>query len=181
MDTLEEALHCPDAFQDGLFWLHQGDAPPLPRVVNLLAQANQMRIEAALVRIDNFDEALRDLVRLIGNLDTTTLESFALERRPWTDAPIPSGKRGWPVVRLNALPLVHVPTVCTRVVCGIGGTAEVRKAVKGARVNVITVRSKVGVLAFGSDSDIRAAFDPYGITDFGVSYTRGETAEIRFY
>ena len=168
MDTLEEALRCPETFQGGLFWLHRGDEAPLPRVANLLAQAKRLGREAALVRIENFDEALRDLIRLIGDLDTTTLDSFAAERRPWSGAPIPRGRRGWPVVRLNALPVVHVPTVCTRVVCGIGGTAEVREAVERAGVNVIAARSRAGVLAFGSDTEIRTAFDPYGITDFDV-------------
>ena len=168
METLEEALRSPGAFQNGLFWLHRGDEPPLPRVAQLLAQANQRGLEAGLVRIENFDETLRDQVRLMGNVDTTTLDSFATKRRPWTGAPVPSGRRGWPVVRLNALPVVRVPTVCTRVVCGIGGTAEVREAVRKAGVDVIAVRSSAGVLAFGSDCEIRTAFESYDITDFAV-------------
>lgn len=168
MDTLEEALNIPEAFPNGLFWLHHGDSDPLPRVANLLARARQMEIEAALVQIENFDEALRDLIRLIGDLDTTILDSFATERRPWSRAPIPSGRHGWPVVRLNALPIIQAPIVCTRVVCEIGGTAEVRRAVERAGARVIAVRSKAGVLAFGSDSEIRTAFEPYGITDFDV-------------
>lgn len=168
MDTLDQALRSPDAFQNGLFWLHRGDEPPLPRVADLLAQANRLGMEAGLVRIENFDEVLRDLIRLIGDLDTTALDSFATERRPWSGAPVPSGRRGWPVVRLNALPIIRVPAVCARVVCGIGGTAEVREAVRNAGVNLIAVRSRAGVLAFGSDSEVRAAFEPYDITDLDV-------------
>ena len=168
MDTLEQALRLPDAFPNGLFWLHRGDDPPLPRVADLLAQAKQLGMEAGLVHIENFDEALRDLVRINGDLDTEALDSFATERRPWSGAPVPSGRRGWPVVRLNALPVFRVPTICRRVVCGIGATAEVRKAVKTAGVDIIAVRSRAGVLAFGSDSEVRAAFESYDITDFDV-------------
>ena len=168
MDTLEEALRSPGAFQNGLFWLHCGTEPPLPRVATLLTQANHLGVEVGLVRIENFDEALRDLVRLIGDLDTTALDAFAGERRPWSGAPILSGRRGWPVVRLNALPIVHVPSVCRRVVCGIGGTAEVREAVREAGVNVIAVRSSTGVLAFGSDAEVRRAFESFGISDFDI-------------
>ena len=168
VDTLEEALRSPGAFQNGLFWLHRGDEPPLPRVANLLVQAKQSNIEAALVQIENFDEVLRDLLRLFVDLDTNALNAFAAERRPWSGAPVPSGRRGWPVVRLNALPVVHVPSICRRVVCGIGGTTEVREAVREAGVNVIATRSQAGVLAFGSDSEVRLAFQPFGISDFDV-------------
>ena len=168
MDTLEEALRAPGAFQTGLFWLHRGDEPPLPRVADLLSQANESNIEVALVQIENFDEVLRDLLRLFTDLDTTTLNAFAAERRTWSGAPVPIGKRGWPVVRLNALPVVHIPNVCRRVVCSIGGTAEVREAVREAGVDVIAARSQSGVLAFGSDSEVRKAFEPFGIADFDV-------------
>ena len=102
------------------------------------------------------------------DLDTSALDSFVAERRYWTAAPLPGGRRGWPVIRLNALPIEHVPNVCRRVVCDIDGTAAVRRAVTNACVNILAVRSRVGVLAFGSDSDIRAAFEPYGIADFDV-------------
>ena len=168
MDTLEEALRSPGAFQNGLFWLHRGNEPPLPRVATLLTQANRLRVEVGLIRIENFDEELSDLVRLIGDLDTTALDAFAGERRPWSGAPVPSGRRGWPVVRLNALPIIHVPSVCRRVVCGVGGTAEVREAVREAGVSVIAVRSSTGVLAFGSDAEVRRAFEPFGISDFDI-------------
>ena len=168
MDTLEEALRSPGAFQNGLFWLHRGDEPPLPRVADLFSQANESNIDVALVQIENFDEALRDLLRLFPGLDTTTLDSFASERRPWSGAPVPIGRRGWPVVRLNALPVVHVPSVCRRVVCSIGGTSEVREAVREASANVIAARSQAGVLAFGPDSEVRKAFEPFGISDFNM-------------
>ena len=47
-------------------------------------------------------------------------------------------------------------------------------AVQKARVDVIAVRSHAGVLAFGADVDVRAAFDAHGITEFDL-----HTLEIR--
>ena len=114
------------------------------------------------MRIENFDEALRDAIRLIG------LDALATERRRWTPAPRPVGRKGWPVVRLNALPLVKVPTVCRRVVCDVGGTAEVRAAIDEARLNVLGARTKAGVLAFGSDGDVRKVFERHGIAEFDL-------------
>ncbi len=178
MGALEEALDHTGAFPAGLFWLHRGVDPPLPRVGQLLARADGAGVEAALVPVENFDEALRDLVRLKNDIDTKILDTFAVERRRWTDAPSPSGERGWPVVRLNALPVVQTPTVCRRVVCQVGGFAEVREAVQQAGVNVLAARTRAGVLAYGTDADVRNAFERHSITDFDLHTI--ETKRLRY-
>lgn len=178
MDALDEALAHPGAFPAGLFWLNRGEARPLPRVDQLLARAAGAKVDAALVPIENFDEVLRDLVRPISSIDTKVLDNFANERRRWSGAPLPVGPRGWPVVRLNALPVVHTPSVCRRVVCQIGGYADVREAVEQAGVNVLFARTRAGVLAYGADTDVRAAFDAHGITDFDLHTV--ETKRLRY-
>lgn len=168
MTALEEALEQPGSYPAGLFWLHRGDDRPMERVEELLERAKQAGVEAGLVRVQSFDETMRDLVRLVKNLDTTSLDTFAIERRRWTGAPNPVGNRGWPVVRLNALPVIQIPTVCRRVVCTIGGHREAREATERAGVNVLVARTKPGVLAFGTDNDVRAAFGSHNITEFDL-------------
>ena len=169
MDTLEDAVGHPGAFPSGLFWLHRGSDPPWPRVERLMHHAMQAGVEVALVPVENFDESLRDLIRLLDSVDTRVLIDFASERRPWSPASFPHiRRRGWPVVRLNALPVVDAPSTCRRVVCDIGGTSEVREAVEKAGVNVLAVRSQAGVLAFGADADVRAALEEHDITKFDL-------------
>ncbi len=70
MDTLESALDTPSAFPAGLFWLHRGDGEPCESVSRLISKARAAGVEAALVRMENFDEMMRDLVRVHPNLDT---------------------------------------------------------------------------------------------------------------
>jgi hypothetical protein len=178
MDALEEALEQEDAFPAGLFWMQRGNDPPLPRVGQLIAKATDAGVEATLVPVENFDETLRDLVRLINSLDTTVLDEFATERRRWSEAPSPGGSLGWPVVRLNALPVTQSPSVCRRVVCQIGGYAEVREAIEEAAVDILATRTRAGVLAFGADTDVRAAFEPYDITEFELHTI--ETRRLRY-
>ena len=169
MDALNDAVEHQGAFPNGLFWLHRGEDPPLRRVASLLDHGVRNGIEAALVRIDNFDEILRDLVRIVEAIDKSALEQFIVERSPWSPAPrYPGRGRGWPVVRLNALPLTKVPTQCRRIVCDVGGTGEVREIVKSAGRDVLAVRSGAGVLGFGADSDMRAVFESRGIVDFDL-------------
>ena len=169
IDALDDAIKQDHAFPAGLFWLHCGEGPPLPRVANLLSRGASNGVEAALVRIENFDEILRDLMRINKGIDTAAIDQFTRERRSWSPAPLPrSVERGWPVVRLNAVPLISVPTQCRRVVCDIGGTAEVRNVVRSAERDVLAVRSNVGVLGFGADADIRAVFKSRHIVEFDL-------------
>ena len=167
MDAVDEAMQA-GAFPAGLFWLHRGEDAPLPGVHELLVKAVAAGVDAALVRVDNFDEIMRDLIRLKPDIDTRVLEGFALQRRRWSAAPQPAGHRGWPVVRLNALPVIQTPSVCRRIVCSVAGHAEVRSAIEAAGVDVLATRTKAGVLGFGTDADMRLAFDAYGITDFDL-------------
>lgn len=168
MQTLVRAATQKGAFPQGLFWLHRGDLPPLPRVQHLLQEATDRGVEAALVRVENFDETMRDLVRIVHGVDTSPLDAFSAGRRRWSAAPRPTGRQNWPVIRLNALAVKEMPTVCRLVSCEIGGWADVRDAVKAAGVDVAVARVRAGVLAFGADSDVRAAFEAYGVTEFDV-------------
>ncbi|MXY05656.1 MAG: SIR2 family protein [Gammaproteobacteria bacterium] len=166
MNALEEALERAKPFPAGLFWLQRDGDSPATRVKELLERAVEAGVDAALVEIENFDEALRGLVNLCDEVDKELLGRFTLDRRYWSPAPLSPGRGSWPVVRLNALPLLGSPTHCRRVDCEIGGTAEVREA--AADSSVIAVRSRVGVLAFGSDAEVRRAFEPYNVKEFDL-------------
>lgn len=168
MDALEAALDKTSPFPGGLFWLHRGDTPPLPRVTRLLLQAASNDVDGGLVTIENFDEVLRDLVRLVEGLDTHVLDAFASGRKIWSPAPRPSGSRGFPVIRLNGLEMTTIPSVCRRLDCAIGGHAEVVAAVETSGMDVLATRSRAGVLAFGSDTDVRKAFEANGIKEFDL-------------
>lgn len=169
MRALDAALEKKGAFPSGLFWLHRGDGPPYERVTQLLVKAKACGVEAALVRVENFDEAMRDIVRLMNGLDHKTLDEFGKGRARWSAAPMLCGKAGWPVVRLNALLLSQIPSVCRRVQCSVGGYSEARAAVEKAGVDLLVARSQRGVLAFGSDAAARAAFEAYNITEFDLA------------
>ena len=168
METLDEVLETTSPFPRGLFWLHRGDDPPLPRVSDFLVKAAAKNVDGGLVLIENFDETLRDLVRLLKDLDVTALEAFSAQRHIWSPAAKPSGGRGFPVVRLNALELTTVPSVCRRVNCDIGGYAEVVAAIEQANVQILATRTQAGVLAFGADNDVRSAFSSHGIKEFDL-------------
>jgi len=186
MDALETALNQPGGYPGGLFWLHRGSDPPLGRVIRLLQRASDAGVECGLVRIESFDEILRDLVRLLPALDTSALNALATGRSRVSGAPEPSGQRGWPLIRLNGL-AVTIPANCRKLVCTIEGVAAARSAVAEANARLIVTRTQAGVLGFGSDAEFRRVFDPFGITAFDLAtfekrrlrYESGERGLLR--
>ena len=175
MDTLNTVLDGDTPFSSGIFWLQRRGASPLPEVIAFLQKARSRNVDGGIVHIENFDEALLDIIKLLPNLDTIHLESFTSARKIWSAPPkLSSANKGFPVVRLNALHLTKYPTVCRKIECNIGGHAEVSTAIAEAGVSIIATRVRAGVLAFGSDDDMRSAFSGYQIDDFSL-----HTLEIR--
>lgn len=166
MDALDEAATDGGSFPFGLYWFHRPDHPPLPRVLRLISTARTNGIEAHLIEAETFDEVLGDLLHLIENIPPEVAAHLDKRVVKVSDAPLPAVTGAWPVVRLNALAFDSFPTLCRRVCCEIGGAREVRDAVQKSGAGVVAGRRNVGVIAFGSDSEIRRAFAPYSVTEF---------------
>src|SRR5207245_432748 len=109
-----------------------------------------------------------DTLLLLSNVPASVRQYIDAKIMRVSEAPMRSQQGAWPVIRLNALPLLSWPTICRRIVCEIGGTQEVRQAIASAQGDLVAARRDVGVIAFGSDAEIKRTFEPYKITDFDV-------------
>lgn len=167
MEALETALDEPDAYPAGLFWFHCGDGPPFERVSALLGRAAASGVEGGIVRIENFDEAMIDLLRLLPDIDTAQLRAEAQDRRRFSPAPSPTGTKGYPVLRMNALAVTY-PANCRKLVCDVGNAKDVRDIVDKADANLLVARTQAGVIGFGSDALFKEVFGPHAISDFGL-------------
>ena len=177
MNAFEEIV-TNGGWPSGFYWLYREDNKPSARVVELMTAAIGNGIDASFVRINNFDESLQDLVRLIPLADRECLDGFASKPERWSPAPVPSTNGSWPIVRLNAIPVLRLPTFCRRVECAIGGYREVSAAFQAEQLNVPFARVNAGVLCFGRDDDIRRALSEYSIREFDL-YTI-DVSRLRF-
>ncbi len=171
MDTLLAALAAPTPFPHGLFWfVRHGESPP-ERVAELLDRSHEAGVKAHLIEIEAFDELFGRLEGLFEfPADVRAVIEKARPSRRLVPSPVPSRGPGlFPAVRLNALPLLEVPRSARLVTCGIGDTGQAREAIKAADVQVLAARRTDGVIAFGSDVNIRKAFEPSGITGMGLA------------
>ena len=167
MDVLDEAIADGRGFPNGLFWLNRVGGATLPRVQALIARAAAAGIAAHEITISTFDEVMMDIVK-IAQLPEEISGMLSRKERFKSPAPMLHSRRGYPVLRLNALRLDPAPASCRRVECSIGGSAEVREAVKASGSACIAMRSKAGVLAFGRDADVRSAFAGFDVRAFDL-------------
>jgi NAD-dependent SIR2 family protein deacetylase len=158
MDALQQAAESKGAYPAGVFWFHRPDAGPCQRVNELLEKAKASGTQAELIEIETFDELLGDLLRQLDDLPTEIrAELDRTASRVSSTSLSPPGK-AWPVIRTNGLPFSAWPNMARLVTCEIGGTKEVRDVIAREGGGVVGVRSKGGVLAFGSDARLRHIF-----------------------
>lgn len=165
MDALEEALSVDGAMSSGLWWVAQPGVPMIPRVLDLLSQAEERGIEAHIVDSENFDELAGDIEREV-ELEEV-LHQHVSDFRP-QPAVVPvvlptKSVETFPVLRCSALQVLQLPTEAREVVLDKPlTTVEARKRVRAAEVWA-TVASHGRTLAvFGADEDIERAFSPVG-------------------
>lgn len=166
LNALEQAVDSGRGYPQGLFWFQREGSSVLPAVSSLISKARHCGIQAELLGLQTFDELLGDIVRQVGDIPMDIqmkLDSHVTRIR---EIPLEPPGRNWPVIRLNALPIMSFPTICRLVVCRIGGIKEVRQAIAQQGAKAIAVRARLGVLAFGSDAEIRTAFEPFQVTGF---------------
>lgn len=169
MESLTEALDNGKGYPQGLYWFQRGDAAPLESVQRLLAEASRLNVKAALISCETFDELMGDLLVLESGLEPEVRSLLDSKRKTrFTSAPLPTAGTAFPVIRTNALPVVAWPQTARLVECEIGGSREVREAVEQTGADVIAARRQAGVVAFGSDEEMRKAFAGHKIQQLGL-------------
>jgi len=112
MALFREALKSRGAFPHGLFWTGLRDAGPPPLVTSLIEEARSVGVKADFVPIETFDAFM---LRLWRNIDGKNPEYDGKVRRTTVSRisiPLPPEGRIPPLVRLNALPILTLPTKC---------------------------------------------------------------------
>jgi NAD-dependent SIR2 family protein deacetylase len=156
MDALQEGIDGGKGYPSGLFWFSRSE--PTDAARSLIDKAKSTGVQAYVIEVQTFDELLADIIAQFAALPPEDIEFLDSKLKRITAAPLPQGKGGWPVIRLNAVELISYPSVCRVVSCQIGGMKQVRDAVRKTGAKLVVARRKAGVLVFGSDAEVQKAF-----------------------
>ncbi|MBL9148858.1 MAG: SIR2 family protein [Phycisphaerae bacterium] len=184
MKTLAEALDARAPFPHGLFWFIRPGETPVPAVVDLLARTRDKGAQAAFIEVNTFDELMADL--FLPHQDSLAdVRDLVKAARPKRQ-PIPltyQSSAHWPVLRTNALEVTSFPATCTVFEATVGKTSEVKLLTQPHATEMVALRRKVGVIAFGARSrleEVFAAFEPKAFDRYGIEQRRlrYESAEL---
>ena len=166
LEALSAAITVGDAFPGGLFWFKRHEDEVYGAVRSVINLAKKTGVAAHFVEVETFDELFADILRFLPETEKE-ISGIAGSTRPRIAKIVPrQSVSNIPAIRTNALPIVSSPAICRLVVCDIGGSSDVQDAITKSGLEIIAMRAKPGVLAFGSDADIRRVFEPFKIAAF---------------
>ncbi|MFZ1682802.1 MAG: SIR2 family protein [Candidatus Zixiibacteriota bacterium] len=168
MDALTKAAESKPAFPFGVYWCYPSGTPISESVADFINFLRSHGVDTHTIEIDSFDDLLTQVYLHTSDVPPALHEIVESLPRRVSDAPHHSPGKGHPLLRFNALTITELPPVCRLVQCSVGGAREVKEAVNLFGQKIIAARKKVGVIAFGSDQDVRDALSAYGDPTFDV-------------
>lgn len=165
MAALAQVLRSESPFPGGIYWVCPDPKWLLPAVREFLEHASLAGVQVALIRGCTFDELASDLADVTGLQAPLTQHVFGNALRDKVTA-VPLSKQ-WvsktPLLRLSAVPLQEMPQVARRIqLAKQPGISEIRARLKEARVWATVAMAGTSLAAFGRDSELLAALDPFG-------------------
>lgn len=151
------------AWPAGLWWLTRTPRDLPPAVIDLLSTASGNGVSAYAVHGENFDEIMGSLASQV-SLPTGLREYVDALRPPTVVSKVPylTGSSSFPVLRLNALPVLGTPSEALRLpTTGLNGD-EFRERLKAGGWRGTATLGPDEILAFGSADDLRRCLDVTG-------------------
>lgn len=158
MDLFREALTSNNAFPHGLFWTGIKGSPVHPSVDSLLEQAQTCGVTAAYVPIETYDALMLRLWRNLEGKPQAMDAKVCKVESTTVHIPLPGVGRVPPIMRLNALPVVSIPTLCLKLAFAEPKEwADLKAAQKNAPGQFIVTKTD-DVFCWGNTETIQKAF-----------------------
>ncbi len=151
-------LESPNPFPHGLYWTGIKGSDLHPAVSDLLDQARSKRVDAQHIEIETFDALM---LRLWRNIEGKPQELDAKVRRSSfssVDIALPNPGHKRPLLRMNGLPLLSVPTQCLALSFKRQKQwDELRRATRDSAGSLVFTKSD-SVWCWGSKKQVRDSF-----------------------
>lgn len=169
MELFQRALAGGNPFPHGLFWTGRRGTPVLPAVLKLIGEAKALGVDAEYIEVDTFDALM---LRLWRNLDNKVPKYDAKVRKTAqasVSIPLSPPGRG-DIVRLNAMPVMEMPTRCLAIeFVNQKEWVDLRAATIAANGALIFTKADT-VLCWGAAATVREYFpDVVKIEDYDLS------------
>lgn len=158
MALFRQALETSNPFPHGLYWTGlKGSAVPL-EVTDLLAAARAKGVRAELIEIETYDALM---LRLWRNIESKPHGVDAKVRKASlseVDIPLPPSGTQQPLLRLNALPILNMPTECLSLSFKQPVEWDEVRRVASASEQTLVLSKSDAVWCWGTEADARRGF-----------------------
>jgi hypothetical protein len=158
MELFCAVLANPNPFPHGLYWMGVKGSPVPPAVQTLLDEAQAKGISAHHVLIETFDTLMLRLWRNIQNKPADLDAKVRKVQVTPASIPLPAMGKGRPILRLNALPIISLPSQCTALTFRRPKEWEDLREARRKSENGLLLTKSDAVLCWGSQQLIRSAF-----------------------
>jgi hypothetical protein len=158
MAVFRAVLAGSNPFPHGLFWTGMKGAPVSEPVASLLANTRARGVTAEYIEIETFDALLLRLWRNIEGVNPELDAKIKKARLAAVDIPIPPTGLRDPLIRMNALPMISLPSKCLALSFSAPKTnEEVRTIRNKAKARIIFSGSRAG-WCWGDEEVIKTTF-----------------------
>lgn len=157
MTLLRSALSTSNPFPHGLFWTVMKGATILPVVQQLIDEARQKGVEAAIIEVETFDAFMLRLWRNLENKDAALDAKVHRSHQTRVSIPLPDPGRG-PTLRVNALPVLKLPTQCQELTLKTARDWSDLRAITRASEGALLFTKADKVLCWGAEAIVREQF-----------------------
>ena len=158
MSLLRQALESTNPFPHGIYWTSLKGSAVHPAVTEFLAAAQKKGVTAELVEIETFDTLM---LRLWRNIEAKSPDMDAKVRKAHlseVNIPRPLSGQQQPLLRLNALPILDMPSECLSLSFKQPvDWDEVRRVASASEQTLVLSKSDT-VWCWGKEDDARRGF-----------------------
>lgn len=158
MQELNRALGGNNPFPHGLFWTVMKGRKPLKAVVDMISAAKARNVNAEIVEIETFDSLMSRIWSQLPNRPSSLIAAVSKTVARIVSLPLPATGNRNPILRMNALPVIGLPTKAFELKFQTPKEWEdLRLAERKVKGRIICTR-EADVWAWGRETQLREAF-----------------------
>jgi hypothetical protein len=158
MSLMSDVLDAPNPYPHGVYWLGLKGREPLPVVAAFIDRAREKGIDAHFIEIETFDSLLSRIWNQVKLPDEGLRAKIGRAKLKSVSIPLPGPGTRAPLIRLNALPVVDVPTQCLELTLQAEKDWKELQAIEGQSHDRLICTKGSKVLAWGNTLALNAGF-----------------------
>jgi SIR2-like domain len=158
MQLLRSVLEGPNPFPHGIYWMGLKGRPALEPVSTFLELARAKGVRAEWVEIETFDSLLSRMWKQLPDKNPELVAKIGRTGSQSVVIPLARPGTALPILRMNALPVSKLPTMCFELSFSTSKEwSDLHAAETKASGTIVCTKGR-SVLAWGSETSLRHAF-----------------------